>query len=206
MQRRKFIAGVGSLAAGAAAVTGTGAFTSVSADRSLTVAVTGDASAFLGISKAEEGGSDTPNAQEYVEINNGKITLDFSNSNATGGSASGVNKDAKTLFDNLLDITNNGTQTVNVFVPESELEGGDDSGRGQLGIYYENTQDGDGDNGSLDAPGYSSVPGSGGVELAPGKSVTNIGVYVPAGADFSKFTGSEPAFTFKAIREGGNRD
>jgi len=56
--RRKFIAGLGALATGSAAAVGTGAFTSVSAERSVTIDTADDAYAFLRLN--ERGGGETP--------------------------------------------------------------------------------------------------------------------------------------------------
>ena len=49
MNRRKFTIGIGSLAAGSAAAIGTGAFTSVEADRGVEIDVVGDAKAFVSL-------------------------------------------------------------------------------------------------------------------------------------------------------------
>jgi hypothetical protein len=103
MQRRKFLAGIGSLAAGSAAAMGTGAFTSVSADRSVSVDVADDTDALLAL-EAE----DTPNADDYVSTGD-TISLDFS---GTDEGASGLNGDAETTIRNLLQVTNQGTQPV----------------------------------------------------------------------------------------------
>ena len=204
MQRRKFIAGVGSLAAGAAAVTGTGAFTSVSADRTLSIQTDGDAGAFLSIERATRDDSVTPNAAEYVEgdQNNGTLSLDFTSADdTTESSAGGINENATTVFDNLLDVTNNGPQEVNFWI-ETDLVA---SNGGSLGIYVENTQDGDGDNVGFDYRGDGSYPESSDqVTLGPGKSATNIGVYVPKGAAVDSISGG--TLTFKAVRTGGNND
>jgi hypothetical protein len=104
MQRRKFIAGVGSLAAGAAAVTGTGAFTSVSANRSIAVEVADDANAFLGL---EAAGS--ANADAFVTNTGGTIAVDVSDTDAGG---QGINRNATTIFDDLFVVTNQGTSDV----------------------------------------------------------------------------------------------
>ncbi|WP_299331691.1 hypothetical protein [Haloplanus sp.] len=104
MQRRKFIAGVGSLAAGAAAVTGTGAFTSVSANRSIAVEVADDANAFLGLEAA-----DSANADAFVTNTGGTIAVDVSNTDAGG---QGINRNAATAIDDLFVVTNQGTSDV----------------------------------------------------------------------------------------------
>jgi hypothetical protein len=206
MERRKFLIGAGSLAAGSAAAVGTGAFTSVEADRSLSIAVAGDASAFLSINRATDSDGDVyPNANEYVEgdLSSDSMSLNFTNSDNTDGSASGVNKNAKTVFDNLLDVTNNGTQDVEFSIVTDLVA----SNGGSLGIYAENTlDDGGSDNVGFD---YADSDGDGNAEpakvtLSPGDSVTNIGVYVPKGNSVDSLSGG--TLTFKAVRVGGNLD
>jgi hypothetical protein len=106
MQRRKFLLGAGSLAAAGAAAMGTGAFTSVSADRSLTVKTAGDASAYLSLKPQPN----SANATEYVNVlNDNTIEIDVG-SNSNGGS--GVNKGAYTVIRDLIQVTNQGTQGV----------------------------------------------------------------------------------------------
>jgi hypothetical protein len=106
MDRRKFLVGMGSLAAGGAAVMGTGAFTSVKADRSITVQTAGDASAYLKL----EPQPSSPNANAHVETNpNGTIKINVADTSAGG---SGVNKNAYTVIRDLIKITNQGTQGV----------------------------------------------------------------------------------------------
>jgi hypothetical protein len=100
MQRRKFIAGVGSLAAGAAAVTGTGAFTSVSAERSVSLSVVGDQNAYLGI--------ETKSGSPYATQTNDGVELDFTGN----GEGQGLNTDAFTKFNELITVRNNGSENV----------------------------------------------------------------------------------------------
>lgn len=196
MERRKFVLGVGALAAGGAAAVGSGAFTSVEAERQLTAEVVGDASAFVGIEKATEDGKVTPNAQEYVDIEgDGTVRIDFTDSESTTGVASGLNQDAKSVFDNLLDITNNGTQDV-VLSVDSDLIA---SQGGFLGIYAENTQ-GDGGN---DNTGLSDTESGQTTTLGPGEAATNIGIFFPKGSLDQVEDGT---LEFVAERAGGNRD
>lgn len=107
MQRRKFIAGVGSLAAASAAAMGTGAFTSATAERDVTVnTASSDESAYVGL-EALEG----PNGV-FVDqdgSSGGGLAVSISDT-AVGGD--GVNEDAEFLFDNLFEIRNQGTQPV----------------------------------------------------------------------------------------------
>jgi len=109
MQRRKFIAGLGSLTAAGAAGIGTGAFTSVSANRGVSVTTAGDESAFLGL----EAG-DLP----YVTgTDDGQMEIDLTET-AVGGQ--GVNMDAVTTIgdpnnpadEHAFKIVNQGTQSL----------------------------------------------------------------------------------------------
>lgn len=115
MQRRKFIAGVGSLAAAGAAGIGTGAFSSVEADRSVSINAAGDASAYLGLAK-----TGSSNSEKYVTTTNGEVGFDFTGENTDGD---GFNTGAVTQVKNLLEVANQGTQEVNfwVEVPYSQV-------------------------------------------------------------------------------------
>ncbi|TKX40793.1 MULTISPECIES: hypothetical protein [Halorubrum] len=87
MERRKFLIGMGSLAAGGAAATGTGALDTVRTERGMAVDVAGDGAAYLGI---------IPNTDsEFVDTvnTNGQVRLDFA-SDHNGGK--GVNTDGVT--------------------------------------------------------------------------------------------------------------
>jgi len=110
MQRRKFIAGVGSLAAGAAAVTGTGAFTSVQAERSVSVNVASDPNAYLGLN---------PIGDRASTDADGELKLDFSTS-STG--SQGLNQNARTAFTDLFQIRNQGDNPVYVGVGLKESD------------------------------------------------------------------------------------
>ena len=113
---------MGTVGGGAAVVTGTGAFTSVTADRTVNVEVAGDASALLAI----EG---TGEHSDYIDNSdgNGEFGIDLS-----GGSASGVNADAITVVEDLFKVTNQGTQEVNLDV--TPLAFVDTSGPNVLGV------------------------------------------------------------------------
>ncbi|MDB2223859.1 hypothetical protein PN416_04585 [Halorubrum ezzemoulense] len=102
--RRKFLAGIGALATGSAAAVGTGAFTSVTADRSVNVEVAGDSSALLAL---QDGGG--PNSNDYVDTSGNTVSFDFT---GTDNSGSGLNTDATTVINDLLTVVNQGTQPV----------------------------------------------------------------------------------------------
>jgi hypothetical protein len=111
MNRRRLLATLGMAAAGTSAAVGTGAFTSVSADRSVSVHVGEDADALLAMEP-----SLGPNG-EYAVVENGQIAirLDASNESLAGG---GANDNAVTRIEDILQIRNQGTQEVFVFFGE----------------------------------------------------------------------------------------
>jgi hypothetical protein len=109
MQRRNLLIGMGSLTVGGAAAVGTGAFTSVTAERTVKVNVVGDQNAFLGIQQ-----TGSANSQDYVDIaSSGEVELILDDSDNGG---SGFNPGAETEIDNLLKIVNQGTQTIYFWV------------------------------------------------------------------------------------------
>ncbi|WMT06074.1 hypothetical protein NP511_11835 [Natrinema thermotolerans] len=100
MNRRNVLVGLGTIVAGGGAALGTGAFSSVEAERTVTVETAGDANAFLGLDadNAYDVGGDT------VQLNLG------SGENDAGGD--GLNINAVTKWQPMLAIQNNGTQNV----------------------------------------------------------------------------------------------
>jgi len=75
--------------------------------------VADDASAFLPLIRVPGSGN-----SEYVELENGQLTIDISDSN-DDVLGDDVNADATTVFDDLFRIENQGTQTVYVWLLES---------------------------------------------------------------------------------------
>lgn len=123
MNRRKLLAALGLLSGGGAVVTGTGAFTSASAERDVAVQVADDSNGYLSIDQV----SGSPNSQQYANQNGGEFGIDVSGS---GNGGSGVNVDAVTVFEDLFQVSNQGTQTVETEVtPLSFVEssGGNDT-------------------------------------------------------------------------------
>ena len=107
MERRKFVVGLGALATGTAAATGTGAFSQATAERDATVSVaTGDDSGYIGIDALSG-----PNGVfvDQSGSSGGGLGIDISDTTAGGD---GVNEDGEFLFDNLFEISNLGTQPV----------------------------------------------------------------------------------------------
>lgn len=86
MDRRKFLIGLGSLSAGAAAATGTGAFTAARASRSSTIGVTNDSNAFIALRPGDGLGAD-----ERIGYDQGELQVDF----GEGAAGEGVNDDAR---------------------------------------------------------------------------------------------------------------
>ncbi len=100
MQRRKFIASIGSVAAGAAAVTGTGAFTSTTANRAVNVETAGDVDAYLGLDAS---------VSPHAEQTGGTAEFQFDGSSEEA-SGQGLNQNADTTFTDVLRIENQGTE------------------------------------------------------------------------------------------------
>ena len=116
MERRKFVVGLGSLAAGGAAAMGTGAISVTNFDRALDAEVVGDASAYLGLDAS---------ISEYASQTGKELALEFG-SNSEGGD--GLNKDSDTEFRNVFKVVNQGTNALRV----QFYDGGDGSFGGDL--------------------------------------------------------------------------
>jgi hypothetical protein len=189
---------MGSLAAGGAATIGTGAFTNVSANRDMEIGITGDASSLLSITPAEKPNGDLhANADDYVVIEaDGTVSLDFTGSENGG---SGLNKDATTIIDALLDFTNQGTQPINI---------GEVSQGGRPGSFYAEGDLTDGDGDSFDVDDFpengDNLNISG--DIGPGETLQNIGFVVTDPETVFNGNGSQTfTVTFEATRVGGDR-
>ena len=100
MERRKFVVGLGSLAAGGAAAMGTGAVSQFSSgDRSIGVEIVGDQSAYVALQRPEDGLSDenepsgntrNGNFVEFSDGSNPKLKLDFTSDNPTSARSGDV--------------------------------------------------------------------------------------------------------------------
>ena len=102
MERRKFVVGLGALAAGSSAAMGTGAFSAFEADRDADIAVTNDAEAYVALEPGDDWGErvDAGDYHDgaYAELNGDgvlEITIDE------------LNPEAKTEFRNVFRIRNN---------------------------------------------------------------------------------------------------
>jgi len=103
MQRRKLLIGMGSLAAGGAAATGTGAFSSMSADRSGNINVVNDSAGLLSLE---------PDGKQVWE-NNGELVIDTSVGQGDGQSTDGsygVNRNSQYEFGGVTDSTWGGNE------------------------------------------------------------------------------------------------
>jgi hypothetical protein len=85
----------------------------VEAERTVSVETAGDASAFLALEPARSDSS-------FVEQTGGTIEIQLDGNNS---SADGLNQEARTRFENLVDVTNNGTQDVTTLDLEIEVTG-----------------------------------------------------------------------------------
>jgi hypothetical protein len=110
MNRRR-LAVVVALLTVTASIPFTGAFTSTTADRTVSVSVAGDESAALGLEP-----SGAPDGA-YARIEGGQLELVFDGS-TTGVTGQGLNPSATTRFGDVFNVTNRGTQPVGVVVED----------------------------------------------------------------------------------------
>jgi hypothetical protein len=114
LTRRNALIGMGTVAAGAGVIGGTGAFTSVQADRSVTVSTTGDSAAALRIVPATTSGpvgngTITDNAATYTNADDADNTF---NNDTLDITINNLNLDAVTRLEQLFTVVNNGNQEV----------------------------------------------------------------------------------------------
>lgn len=102
MKRRNLLITAGGIA-GAGAAVGTGAFSSVEADRSVSVEVADDADAYLAIEPVNEA---------YAQSADGVVELNFDDDGGADGS--GLNPNATSRFDDVFSIENRGGNDVGV--------------------------------------------------------------------------------------------
>lgn len=117
INRRNILITLGAVVGGGGALVGTGAFTTVSAARSVDVNTAGDASAFLTIT-----GDGT-----YVtdDSDNGTLTIDLG-----GSDSNGFNQEAITTLDGVVTITNNAADDSSATVGVSTADPGEASANG----------------------------------------------------------------------------
>lgn len=105
MDRRKFILGAGALASGSTAIVGTGAFTQIEADRTVTGSVSKDSQAILQL-RADKTGLQNEELATYD--GNGEIVLNLSN----------LNPDSKTTLGGIFEIINTTGEKVYVYIKD----------------------------------------------------------------------------------------
>lgn len=145
MKRRKFLLGVGSTAAAGTALIGSGAFSRVESDRSVTVQIANDPNAYLGMDDCVVDGSETPNSS-YAHLDQyGHLEIDMSPTNPTEGDGEGINSDSTSWFHNVFQICNQGKQASCIYIEDDEdwptVQSGDDVpsdavGERQVDFYY----------------------------------------------------------------------
>jgi hypothetical protein len=108
MKRRKYLAGIGSIAAGGALAVSTSASIDVWANRTAEINVVRDGEAFLNLAPGEENG-------HFVDTGDGDISIDFS-----GASGAGFNQAARSTVDDLFRIENQTGDTQVVWIKDAD--------------------------------------------------------------------------------------
>ena len=180
MNRRKFIMGTGATAAGGASLLGSGAFTSVAAERSVNINLAGDANAFLRLAPCK--GSD--NGDYVTGAQSGAMSIDLSDENQKVV-GDGVNPEALTRIDNIFEICNQGTQDIcvdfEITAPEIEGEVPDryDFEQGDPAVIFYRGSDRDAfvstEGPNTDRPGAISLPLNNGTCECIGMEIRSFG-------------------------------
>jgi hypothetical protein len=108
LTRRNALIGMGTVAAGAGIIGGTGAFTSVDADRTVSVQTAGDGSAALQLSEADNAPAEDSDGNSYIVEGDDADTLSVN--------VPDLNVNAKTKINPLINIANNGGEEVGISV------------------------------------------------------------------------------------------
>ena len=111
MNRRKFVIGAAGTALGGSALVGSGAFSSVEADRDVEVAVADDSAAFLALEPGVKNGA-------YAQETGGTLEINFDAGADVAGE--GFNNDATTILNDVFRVRNQGTQDVKVDISADE--------------------------------------------------------------------------------------
>ena len=161
MQRRKYLAAIGSMAAAGAAGMGTGAFTQVSANRGVQVNLAGDSNALLAFKSSS---SRNRNDEYVVYESDNTISIDISGSNPNLA-AGGINDDAVTIIRDMFDIVNQGPNPVFVWhetnANDGDSDANDGNGAAPFGLFS-------------DLPA-NKEPGAGPRQSGPGGVTTGLG-------------------------------
>ncbi|WP_247731181.1 DUF1102 domain-containing protein [Halovivax limisalsi] len=118
MQRRTFLAGVGSTTIGASALVGTGAFSRVESDRAVSIAVAEDPNAYLGLDKC-----DSPNGSYAHLDDNGHLKIYMDEDNPTRDSTplgAGINSNSTSWFHNVFQICNQGKESACIWIQDDD--------------------------------------------------------------------------------------
>jgi len=113
MNRRTVLLALGAAAVVTGVVFGTGAFTQVEAERTANIAVADDSTAFLQLEGNNSNFASTTSSGGAQVV---QIDLDA----GSGGGGDGVNADAYTNITDIITVTNQGTQEVNVSASANE--------------------------------------------------------------------------------------
>ncbi|MDQ2051129.1 hypothetical protein RBH26_11615 [Natronolimnohabitans sp. A-GB9] len=116
MNRRNVLVGLGTIVAGGGAALGTGAFSSVEADRDVTVETAGDGSAYLEMEGDDDYVTDGGGDDDTLELDLGGPDGD-----------SGFNRDATTVVEGIVTLRNNAADGTDIEVGFGETGDLDDS-------------------------------------------------------------------------------
>ncbi|RLM45201.1 hypothetical protein DVK00_12230 [Haloarcula sp. Atlit-47R] len=120
MNRRGFLLSIGAASVGTGAVFGSGAFTSIEADRNVNLQVTGDTGS------AQVGFSPGSGATGIIGTDSGE-SVDIIKFEQTD-----LNERAKTTFENALQVDNNSASKVSLYIDDSTTGIGDDPTNGEV--------------------------------------------------------------------------
>jgi len=118
--------GVGSASIGGSALLGTGAFSRVESDRSVTIEVAEDPDAYLGLDKCGGHDNPTPNGSYAHLDEDGHLEILMNPENPTHNGeednylGAGINSNSTTWFDNVFQICNQGKEDICVWISDSE--------------------------------------------------------------------------------------
>jgi len=118
--RRKLLAVMGTAVSGGALASGSGAFTSASVNRGVTIDVESDSEAYLSLVPG-------PNNGDYINNDNGQFQIDLTDSN-DNIAGNGLPSNSFSVFEKVFEIQNSGSQEVEVTPSQlafSEINGGD---------------------------------------------------------------------------------
>lgn len=193
MQRRKFVVGLGSLAAGGSAAMSTGALTQTEIKRGMTGTIADDTdSAYVTLRKS----NGANNNGAHADTSGTEIQLDFTGDGGTGGD--GLNANSKNYFDRVFKVVLNDVDSKNSAGSSDIIDPSDyniyiskdvNTRSGRLGFYQ---------NG---APNNSLVGSANSAELSDnyarsvGVELDLIGLNLSAGDTLETVFGPDPSFS-----------